>query len=307
MNYEEPSLEDLKAQLRGRSNWGRWGADDQVGAINLIDNPKRVEAASLVRSGRSISLSRDYPKVPAANNLRPAQHFVRRVDMENGGYLADYLGVDCHGTATTHVDALCHVWNDGVGWNGRAMEDVLGRDGATWGGIEHWRDGISTRAVLFDVPRHRGTPYVTVEEPVHGQELRELAAANDIEVRPGDALVIFSGRAAYEAEHGPWGAGQPARPMPGIHASCLWYVRETDCSVVLWDMADARPQPYDNDLAFTVHAAIAAYGVAIVDNADLERVVAACADEGRHDFMLTIAPLPTVGGTGCPVNPIALL
>lgn len=307
MTQEEPSLEDVRAQLTRNTNWGRWGEDDERGAVNMIDDRKRVEAAALVRSGRTISLSRDFPKNPAPNNLRPAQHFLRMVEMEHGGYLADYLGVDCHGTATTHLDALCHVWNDGVGWNGRSMKDTLTPAGVTWGGIEHWRDGISTRAVLFDVPAFRGTPHVTVEEPVHGEELRAIADKDQLDVRPGDALIIYSGRAAYEAEHGPWGAGQPERPMPGIHASCLWYLRETDCAVVVWDMADARPQSYDADLAFTVHGAIAAYGLAVVDNAVLEPLAAACAGEQRHEFMLTLAPLPTVGGTGSPVNPIALL
>jgi len=53
--HREPSKDDVAGYLR-RTNWGRWGADDQRGAINLITPEKRVAAARLVRSGRSVSL-----------------------------------------------------------------------------------------------------------------------------------------------------------------------------------------------------------------------------------------------------------
>jgi hypothetical protein len=56
-----PKAEEVRAYIRERRNWGRWGRDDQVGAINLITPAKRAAAARLVRSGRSVSLSRPFP------------------------------------------------------------------------------------------------------------------------------------------------------------------------------------------------------------------------------------------------------
>ncbi|MEX0749785.1 MAG: cyclase family protein, partial [Dehalococcoidia bacterium] len=177
--------DDVLSYLRDRRNWGRWGDDDQRGAINLITPEKRVRAAQLVRSGRSVSISRDLPKRPGRHNPWPAQHFLQV--HENA--VTDFYGINYHGHVTTHVDALCHVWDSDGMWGGRkpaeSFDTFLG--GALWGGIEHWRDGITTRGVLLDVPKFRGTPYVTVEEPVHGAELEAIARAQDVALEPGDA------------------------------------------------------------------------------------------------------------------------
>jgi hypothetical protein len=69
-----PTEQKVRSWIRERRNWGRWGKDDQRGAVNLITPGKRVAAARLVRSGRSVSLSRPFPKEPAPNNAHPAQH-----------------------------------------------------------------------------------------------------------------------------------------------------------------------------------------------------------------------------------------
>src|SRR5579871_2236971 len=114
-----PSRADVDSYLRDRRNWGRWGADDQVGAVNLITPEKRVRAAGLVRSGRAVSLSRPFPKEPALNNPTPAQHFMKLLDRGQGGAAIDYYGISYHGQATTHLDSLCHVWNQDGMWNGR--------------------------------------------------------------------------------------------------------------------------------------------------------------------------------------------
>ena len=66
-----PTRQEVLAYLHERRNWGRWGQDDQVGAINLITPAKRLQAAALVRSGRSLSLSRDFPKLPGPGTPIP--------------------------------------------------------------------------------------------------------------------------------------------------------------------------------------------------------------------------------------------
>jgi kynurenine formamidase len=295
-----PSRDEVISYLRDRRNWGRWGDGDQRGAINLITPEKRVRAAQLVRSGRSVSLSRDYPKIPGRNNPMPAQHFLQV--HENA--VTDYYGIMYHGYVTTHVDALCHVWDEGGMWGGHKAKDEIDTMilGTHWGGIEHWRDGITTRGVLLDVPKFRSEPYVTIEKPVHGAELEAIAKAQGVALEPGDALVVYSGREAYQADHRDWSGYRP--PSPGLHASCLPFLRDNDVSVLAWDLMDATPNEYG--LPWTVHGAIFSYGIALLDNSLLQPLAEACAAEGRHEFMLTFAPIPVVGGTGSPVNPIAL-
>ena len=100
---------------------------------------------------------------------------------------------------------------------------------------------------------------------------------------------------------GAW-AGDASRP--GLHASCLKFVRDTDISILGWDMMDAVPNEYD--LPWAVHGVIFAYGVALLDNSLLEPLAKVCAEEGRYEFMLTVNPLFVTGGTGSPANPIAV-
>ena len=296
-----PTLEEVMDYLHGaRSNWGRWGPDDQRGAVNLITPAKRVAAASLVRSGRSVSLSRVRPRTPGPDNPTPAQHYMTMNQRGSGGWAADYYGISYHGYATTHIDALCHVWDEHGMWNGRKPQQEITMGGARFGDIDQWRDGIITRGVLLDVPKHRGVPYVTDDSPVHGWELEEIAAAQGVKLEAGDAVFVYSGREEFHRAN-------PNRSIglrPGLHSSCLPFIRDNDVAVLGWDLMDAANGEYA--VPWTVHGALFAYGVALVDNCLLQPLAEACVEEGRCDFMLTVAPLRVVGGTGSPANPLAL-
>ena len=256
-----------------------------------------MAAASLVRTGRSVSLARPFPKIPAANNANPAQHFMRVMP---AGVAVDYYGISYHGTASTHLDALCHMWDGDGLWNGRSPS-MITTDGSGWGSIEHWSTGVTTRGVLLDVERHRGT-HVTQDTPVHGWELEEIARKQGVTLQPGDALIVHCGRESYERNIGPWGSNPAERP--GLHASCLPFIRGADVSILIWDMLDHLPSGYS--LSRGIHPVLWRYGVGLVDNAQLDRLSAACAEEGRYEFMLTMAPLIVMGGTGSPINPLAI-
>jgi kynurenine formamidase len=226
-----------------------------------------------------------------------------------GGFSADYYGIYYHGVASTHIDALCHTWDEEAMWNGRDPKQEITFDGARFGSIEHWQEGIITRGVLLDVPRHRGVPCVTQDRPVHGWELDDILAARKIRLEPGDAVCVYSGREAWQARDPerpyskPFGPS-PTLERPGLHVSCLPFLRDHDVSVLVWDMLDHLPIGYD--IPWAVHAALFCYGVALLDNALLEPLAKVCGEEGRDDFMLVISPLPVIGGTGSPANPLAV-
>lgn len=303
-----PTRKEIDALIRERSNWGRWGQDDQAGAVNLITPAKRVAAARLVKNGRRVSMSREFPKEPGPANAYPAQHWMRTVPRGAGGFAADYYGIFYHGVSSTHIDALCHTWDERGMWNGRDPKKEIGFDGATWGGIEAWSEGLITRGVMLDVPRHRGVPSVTQDTPVHGWELEEICQRRGITVEAGDAICVYSGREAWQkanpgAPYGrPFGGGPVDRP--GLHASCLQFLRDHDVAILVWDMIDLMPNGYD--IPWAVHAAIFAYGVALVDNALLEPLARGCVEEGRDEFMFVLSPLRVRGGTGSPANPLAM-
>jgi hypothetical protein len=226
-----------------------------------------------------------------------------------GGFSADFYGIFYHGVASTHIDALCHTWDDEAMWNGRDPKKEITFEGARFGSIEHWQEGIIVRGVMLDVPRHRGVPCVTQEAPVHGWELDDILAKRTIRLEPGDAVCVYSGREAWQAQDPERPYSRPFGPVatlqrPGLHISCLPFLRDHDVSVLVWDMLDHLPIGYD--VPWAVHAAIFAYGVALLDNALLEPLAKACIEENRDEFMLVISPLPVHGGTGSPANPLAV-
>lgn len=144
--------------------------------------------------------------------------------------------------------------------------------------------------------------------PVTGSELADLARSAGATIEPGDALVVHCGREAWEAANGrPWGSGAAhgANERPGLDASCLEFFADIDCSVIIWDMMDVRPNRFG--VAYSTHAALFNQGIALVDNAALGPLTALCREYARHDFLTVIAPLRLRGATGCPVNPLAIL
>ena len=301
---KKPTADEIESLLRQRRNWGRWGDEGSAGAMNLVTPEKRRQAAGLVTSGRAVSLSRPLPVHPSVENPEPAQHYMKVNPFEDGtgGFAMDYIGVSQHGYSVTHIDALCHHWGGDKMWDGHDPTVEIGFNGAKRGSVDAWSEGVMTRGILLDVPKYRGRPYVEVGSPVHGWELEAIAASQGVEPEPGDALLLNCGRDSYAADHGGIFYDPPS-PYPGVHPSCLEFIRDHDVALLGWDMSD--DPSYDYGMARSVHAVLSSFGVAILDNALTEPLARACAEEGRYEFMLTINPLVVVGGTGSPVNPIA--
>ena len=63
MERRVPTKDEVLAYLKEDRNWGRWGPDDQVGAVNMVTNEKRLAAAQLVKIGLAVSLSRSFPRL----------------------------------------------------------------------------------------------------------------------------------------------------------------------------------------------------------------------------------------------------
>lgn len=276
-----------------RRNWGRWGSDDEKGAVNLITPAKRKAAASLVRSGRVVSIGRAFT---------PEQHYIRINQRGAGNAVVDYYGLEYHGVAVTHVDALVHMWDREGMWNGRDPAKEVDTSGARFGDITAFGDGLITRGVLLDVPRYRKAPHVAIGKPVTGDELAAIAKAQNVSIEPGDALLVYSGRESFVKEAGRYGG--VTEPRPGLDSSCARFIRDRDVAVLAWDMHDSVPDTTGHP--FPAHGVLYSYGVALIDNSLLEPLAQACSEERRYEFMLMALPLKIVRGTGSPANPIAM-
>src|SRR5262245_4532784 len=134
--------EDVAGYHRSLSNWGRFGPRDQLGTLNWITPEKRAAAAATVRSGRAVSCARPLATEPGPSNPSPALHHMLGTHGE--GYGADFFAVATHGYATSHVDALCHIFHEGRLYNGYPSERVTAH-GALDLSIDALRHGIVSR------------------------------------------------------------------------------------------------------------------------------------------------------------------
>ncbi|MGE5595862.1 MAG: cyclase family protein [Hyphomicrobiales bacterium] len=300
-----PTEKEVASYFESCSNWGRWGDDDNAGTINLITPEKRQRAAGLVKSGRAVSLAYPLNTVGGPGNWNPAHHYLRA----GAEFSVDYIGLLFHGYATTHIDALCHIFWQGKMYNGKPSSDVT-TVGARSGAVDAWANGITTRGVLIDIPRFRNEEHVTLDRPVRGWEIEAAAEQQGSPLEPGDAVLVYSGRASFYASHPEHTPG--VAPTPGLHADTIPVLHRHDAALLGWDMLDARPSGYemfDNPprVGGPVHIlGIVMMGLPLLDNARLEPLADACAAENRWEFLLTVNPLNVRGGTGSPVNPIAV-
>ncbi len=305
-----PSIEELAQYRTQFSNWGRWGDDDRLGTLNHITPERRLAATQLTREGRTVSLSLPLNGPPRAN-LHSGFEQTMHIGESSS---SDRLDISFHGWSITHLDALCHIFTAPGGqlYNGHPVSDIT-EDGALSGDVSAYASGIVTRGVLYDVPRFRGTSHVAVGAPVHGWELQDIAAAEGVEPRTGDAVVVRSGANAFYQENGDLGLGDFDR-MPGVHASTLEFLFGADAALLVWDLLEAGHPEYPGGfraggrtVALPIHEiAIPYMGMPLLDNADLDALAATCEELGRWEFLLVVAPLAVRGGTGSPVNPIAV-
>ncbi|MEQ8841645.1 MAG: cyclase family protein [Acidimicrobiales bacterium] len=295
-------------------NWGRWGPDDELGTLNHLGPEQRRHAATLVRSGTTVSLANDLAVVPTAENPFPAHHHMLAAGDDgrhgNGipGYEAsrDYVGCQVHGLGITHVDALCHMFVEGEMYNGVPASAVQS-DGATRNTVMALADGVVGRGVLLDVAAATGVESLEPGSVVTLDELRRTEEFAGTEIARGDIVLVGTGRDALRAEKG--GALNPAKGMSGLHHECLPWLHEREIAVLGSDgISDPMPGLGTDRWIFPIHqVGIVAMGLLLIDNVALGGLRAECAAQNRWEFLFAMNPLRIPGGTGCPVNPVAVL
>ncbi|MBM3776326.1 MAG: cyclase family protein [Acidobacteria bacterium] len=293
---------DIDTWMESLSNWGRWGKDDELGALNLITPQKRKQAAGLVREGFSVSLAHDAIKEKADDSPGFEHRMIETGERPEAGSSADVFSVQYHGFTATHLDALCHIFYKGKMFNGYPQQEVTSR-GARKLAVNRARNGIFTRAVLMDMPRLLGKKYLEGSRAIRIEDLEAWEKKAGVKVGPGDVILIRTGRWARRAAERPWPI---MKDSAGLHASCLPWLKKRDIAVMGSDLAtDVMPSGVE-DVALPVHQVlVVAMGVPILDNLDLELVSEAAAARQRWEFLLTAAPLAVEGATGSPINPIA--
>jgi kynurenine formamidase len=305
---------EIAAKVR---NWGRWGTDDQLGTLNLVDHHARLRAAASIKTGRAFSLGLPLSEaqgiqsgfIPGRiNPLRTMTHLNTPLS-DDPDWICSSEDVVVMGTqAATHWDGLAHVSYGGYMYNGHEASAVTAA-GASRCGIHLVRTLVS-RGVLLDVARAKR---LDVLEPGYAIQPGDLDAALElagVAVEPGDVVLVRTGQMIHLGLSGksPRDLIKYTWPSPGLTmASAPWFYEKNVAAVAI-DTLPLEVYPGEEDGTFLpVHLLhIVEMGLTQGQNWVLDQLADDCAADGVYTFFLDASPLPFTNGTGSPLNPVAI-
>src|SRR3989441_5159597 len=300
---------DFRRAMKELSNWGRWGEKDELGAANLITPAKRKQALALAKDGITISLAHDVIQESAVDAPTILERTVINVSPSVALDRYQYSG-SYHGIIHSHLDAVdCHIMSDGKGYNGVSMDEIKAAGGCPRGSINALKDGIVTRAVLFDATLLPGKAtaqgWVEPGTPIHREDLEALEKLQHVTVSAGDVILLYTGRWKRRAALGAWPRDTG---FAGYHADVAYFLKERGVSFIGCDGPnDVSPTGLPPAVTNPLHRlALVAMGVDIFDNLDFERAAEEASRLNRYEFLFVASPLRIDKGTGSPLNPLAI-
>jgi len=294
--------------LTKRGNWGRWGPEDELGALNLLTPQVVREAVRAARKGRVYQLgvpiqSEGVPLLahrgkPMRLTLQDPtdEELYRAFGCEPGtGANEDVLVLASH--TTSHMDALVHVYEDFHHYNGVPSSAMGAMAGATKHGIEK-AGGFVARAVLLDMPRHiGGGPWLEPGHRISRLEIEEALQAQGAEIRSGDVVLVRTGYLQMWFDH----PSERRFVQPGITVEAAAWLAEQDIVAVGSDNAAVEVIPFDGGDFLAVHKLLLVHhGIYLLEYLDLS----APASDECWEALIAVAPLKVTGATGSPINPI---
>lgn len=313
---EQPSRALLEDYCRRFSNWGRWGDDDERGAVNYIDGEKVRRAAGLVRRGAAFSLQLPlddkgpqtgaFGRVNAIHQMvaTGTDHVAGRQPYEQGwGFADDSLFLFLQGG--TQWDALGHIFKDGQMYNGYPATDV-GSRGAVRNGIENVPT-ITARGVLLDVPRALDREHLEPGEAIGPGLLDRVCEREGVEVGEGDIVLLRTGDMAHRRDRPGWD-GYSAGDAPGLSLlSAPWFAERRVAGIAsdTWGI-EVRPNEIPGSFQPLHLVLLVSMGLMLGEIWYLDELAEDCAGDGVYEFMLVAPPLVIPGAVGSPVNPQAI-
>jgi kynurenine formamidase len=310
---QDATRADFDRFMTELSNWGRWGKDDQMGAVNLITPARRKQALALVREGVSISLARNAETEPAVDNPQPivrsgggrgaANNQKTPVPPPDQSSTGDTFFIAYHGYVHTHMDSLCHFFYKGRMYNGYSRDEVTAEHGAAKNSILNFKNGVITRGILMDIPRLKGVEYLEPGTRIYPEDLDAWEKKAHVKVGPGDVVFIRTGRWARRDSKGAWPVSEG---LAGLYITCAKWLHSRDVAILGGDGAqDVLPSGIEG-ISQPIHELVlVAMGMPIFDNCDLELIGKEAAKRNRWEFLITAAPAAVPFATGSVLNPIA--
>jgi kynurenine formamidase len=313
-----PSL--VEALVGAPRNWGRWGEADEIGALNFLDRREVLRGLRSATSGDVVPLGLEILR-PGGDPAIAIRGQIKKFMSADKGFFAnghlqpmgggqEYAddAVFMYLQASTHVDALGHVWYDDTLYNGYPASTTIG--GLTRCSVKPIADhGIVGRGVLVDIPRHRGCTTLAANEQVTFAEFQAAAAAQGIEFQRHDIVLIRTGRITVFYEDGIdafLGAGQPG--ITDEPELIRWFHEMEICGLGSDTVTAEQSISSVSGLRIPLHAALMTnLGMPFLELLWLEDLARACERAVRNSFLFVASPLRIHTATGSPLNPLAIL
>jgi kynurenine formamidase len=311
------TMEQLRETAERCKNWGRWGPDDEIGTLNFVRPEDVVAAARLVRKGRSFSLALPFDRSGPqrglwGNRFNPIHVMLATgTDAVSGAqdagglrYADDMVSLPLQ--CGTQWDALGHIFYGDRMWNGYDAR-LVDSNGARRNGIEKVRDRMVGRGVLLDVARNEGAPALADGTAITADDLERTAAAQGVEVRRGDFVLVRTGQMGARLREGEWG-GYAGGDAPGLAFETADWVHRREIAAICCDTWGCEVRP--NECAEASQpwhwVVIPMIGISMGEIFYLEELAEDCAADGVWEFFFCAPPLPITRAVGSPVNPIAV-
>ena len=314
---DAPDMTDVLANAP--TNWGKWGADDEVGALNYLTADEVMRGVRHIQKGEVFTLQRligDPKGDPVWPGRTPAER-TQILDEASwdgadapafpGGlhYADDKINAFLQGS--TQYDALGHVWYDGKLWNGYdARTTVGGMDKASVEPIA--QRGVVGRGILLDMARFRGKNALDTGETFTHEDLQECAKAQGVTIEKHDIVIIRTNFLQLFFDQGD--EFFEGFNEPGLFYSpelVQWFQDMEIPNLVTDTIANEVTTDPGTGVALPLHCALMRnLGIALTEIADLEKLAASCADDKQYTFLYAAAPLKVHLASGSPVNPLAI-
>ena len=286
-----------------------YGAEDEVGALNVLDDASRLAVLSKIASGKVYDLSVDnFPGMPGLVHLGMGDpdfhmwmtHTPDGLAVEGISITGDEHPADLYDDAVimsshtgTHIDALNHVgYHDRI-WNDFERSKYLGNKGWKKAGTDTIPP-IVTRGVLIDVAAWKGLAVLPDSYEITPSDLEATLKAQGVTLAKGDAVFIRTGRMTYWSDPKRYVPHEPGIAYDGAH----WLIERGTVLIGADNIAIER-LPIEGK---AVHAyAFAERGVCLIENVWLEDV----ARDRVYTFALVAAPIKVRGATGSSLRPLA--
>ena len=321
----DPSRPSTVTELFGAtppSNWGKWGADDEVGSLNYLDAAQVVRGVAAVVTGEVFTLQVQIGSARSDGDpVWPNRSSAVRTPVMDEGFFQRGEGPSTRGghhyaddridmflQGSTQYDALGHLWYDGKIWNGY--------DAATTAGslkkasvLPIAERGVVGRGVLIDMARHRGKRWLDMAEGFTHLDLLEAARAQGCEIEPRDILLVRTGwmRRFYEIPAADFYANWNEPGLVYSRELVEWFQEMEIPNLVTDTIANEQSFDPETGIEMRLHCALMRnLGVAMTEICWLDDLAEACARDGRWTFLYTAGPLKVVGASGSPVNPVVI-